>query len=176
MLRENTFDLFFNMMSKLQRKLERGLVIVETGTIRGDIRSCDGNSTVKFADYVKHHDGAFYSVDNNPEAIEYSKGVLGDRENVHVVEGVSTEFLESFPDKIDVLYLDSANDEHIGLAEYEAAKPKLHEHTIILVDDCLQGSPAQRKGLLSLPKMVEDGYTKVLHEYQCVLAKEEVTK
>ena len=175
-MRQRTFQLFFDMMNQLQHKLQRDLVIVETGTIRGDIRSCDGNSTVSFADYVKHQGGIFYSIDNNKEAINYSKEVLGERENVHVVESMSTDFLESFPDKIDVLYLDSANDEHIGLAEYEAAKPKLHEHTIILIDDCLQGSEAQRKGLLSIPKMLEDGYLKVLHEYQCVLSKEGVTE
>ena len=113
-----------------------------------------------------------FIIDNNKEAINYSKGILGERENVHIVESISTDFLESFPDKIDVLYLDSANDEHIGLAEYEAAKPKLHEHTIILIDDCLQDSAEQRKGLLSIPQMLEDGYLKILHEYQCVLAKE----
>lgn len=171
-MRQNTFQLFFNMMNQLQEKLQRDLVIVETGTIRGEIRSCDGNSTVNFSEYVKHRGGVFYSIDNNKEAVEYSKKILGVRENVHVVEALSTEFLESFPDKIDVLYLDSANDEHIGLAEYEAAKPKLHEHTIILIDDCLQDSDEQRKGLLSIPQMVEDGYVKILHEYQCVLSKE----
>ena len=170
-MRTNTFKLFFNMMNQLQEKLQRDLVIVETGTIRGDIRLQDGNSTVRFADYVKQHGGSFYSVESNKECVEYSRGVLGEREGVQVVEALSTDFLPSFSDKIDVLYLDSANDENIGLAEYEAAKPKLYEHTIILIDDCLEGSAAQRKGLLSIPKMIDDGYTKILHEYQCVLSR-----
>lgn len=171
-MRTKTFNLFFDMMNELQDSIKRELVVVETGTIRGDIRSCDGNSTVNFSEYIKQRGGVFYSIDCNKEAIEYSRKVVGERKNVHIVEEQSTKFLDSFPGMIDVLYLDSANDEHIGLSEYEAAKPKLHDHTIILIDDCLENSPNQRKGLLSIPQMIEDGYTKVLHEYQCILARE----
>jgi len=171
-MRKKTLSLFFDMMNELQNSLKRELVIVETGTIRGDIRSCDGNSTVNFSEYVKHRGGAFYSVDNNKEAVEYSRSIIGERDNVHIVESESVDFLESFSDMIDVIYFDSVNDEHMGLAEYETAKPKFYPHTIILIDDCLQDSPEQRKGLLSIPQMIEDGYTKVLHEYQCLLSKE----
>lgn len=181
-MRHNTFKLFFKMINELQERLGRKLVIVETGTIRKvEYAHGDGHSTLKFSDYVQQQGGSFYSIDNNKEAVSCSKklvaeqlseGPTSEHKNINVVEALSTEFLESFPDKIDVLYLDSANDEYIGLAEYEAAKPKLYDHTIILIDDCLENSPAQRKGLLSIPKMLEDGYIKVLHEYQCVLAKE----
>ena len=172
-MRHKTFQLFFKMMNELQERLGRKLVIVETGTIREVAYAHgDGHSTLKFSEYVQQQGGSFYSIDNSKEAVSCSKKLVGEHKNVNIVEALSTEFLESFPDKIDVLYLDSANDEHIGLAEYEAAKPKLYDHTIILIDDCLENSPAQRKGLFSIPKMLEDGYIKVLHEYQCVLAKE----
>ena len=172
-MRQNTFPLFFKMMNDLQEHLGRELIIVESGTIRKvEYFYGDGHSTLKFAEYVQQRGGSFYSIDSSKEAIKLSKKLVGEHKDVNIVEALSTEFLESFPDKIDVLYLDSANDEHIGLAEYEAAKPKLHEHTIILIDDCLQDSAEQRKGLLSIPKMLEDGYLKILHEYQCVLAKE----
>lgn len=125
--------------------------IVETGTTRAyNDMAGGGMATVHMGDYAKRYGKRLYTVDISPEAIKLSKEVSADfAEAITYVESDSVLFLQMFPEKIGLLYLDSmdcpindapdspiliASQKH-QLAELEAAWDKLTDKSVILLDD-----------------------------------------
>jgi hypothetical protein len=143
---------YFSMKTALNILHQRGgMNIVETGTIRAENDfSGGGNSTYLFGDYAQHYDKKFWTVDILPEAIELSKKITeGFNSHTTFVLSDSILFLKTFPEKIDLLYLDSmdcpitdvpgsrellASQRHQRY-EIEAAWDKLHDKSVVLLDD-----------------------------------------
>lgn len=157
-----------------------GQNIVETGTIRAlDDMGGGGYSTLLFGDYAQHYDKKFWTVDILPEAIELSKKETeGFNKNTNFVISDSVKFLEQFPEKIDLLYLDSMDcpeydepdspalmesQEH-QLKEVKAAYNKLHAGSVILLDDNNFTNGGKCK--LSVAYLLSNGWTPLLADKQ----------
>ena len=167
-------DITFNELFKRMKGEPK--VIVETGTIRNE-RNADGHSTIKFANYVIKNGGHFSSVDNNLEAVKLSRKVCNYKapltalsSQVNIIHSDSLTFLSDFKQKIDVLYLDSANDKHLILKEAKMAMSKLKKDSIIMIDDAGKDANAE-KGDLVIPWLKENGWEIIMDYYQVILMR-----
>lgn len=122
---------------------------VETGTTRKTIythprvedRAADGSSTLLFADYASRYGGQVWTCDINSQNIENCK--IATKEYSHLINYVvddSVNFLTNINVPIDFLYLDSLDSEsplahEHQLKEIQAAYNKLHQNSIVLLDD-----------------------------------------
>jgi hypothetical protein len=162
-----------------------GTNIVETGTIRmADDMNGGGYSTLLYGDYAQHYDKHFWTVDILPEAIELSKKETeGFNKNTNFVTSDSVEFLKNFPEKIDLLYLDSmdcpendeadsphliASQEH-QLNEIKAAWDKLTDKSVILLDDNNFTNGGKCK--LSVQFLIDNGWTPLMADKQVLFIK-----
>ena len=129
------------------RKLK---IIVETGTSRGKTKFLffnyynwkDGMSTPMFAEYAYGVNGELHTCDISKINIKNSKKFTKKfQKNVNYYCEDSLEFLKNFSKKIDFLYLDSLDGHDIiaaskhQLEEIKIAHEKLHENSIVLLDD-----------------------------------------
>jgi SAM-dependent methyltransferase/organic radical activating enzyme len=142
-------------------------VIVETGTTRGSLGGGwkgDGWATVAFGWYATNYGGKVYTVDMEKEAIEECKVITEEYKDVITyVVGDSVKWLSKHKYTIDFLYLDSADDPNVAMAELQAAYPRLHKTSIILIDDT-HNKMTQGKGVIAGPWLVEQGWT-VLEDF-----------
>lgn len=122
---------------------------IETGTTRKTIythpkvedRAADGSSTLLFADYASIYGGKVWTCDINPQNIENCK--IATQEYSHLINYIvddSVNFLKNLDARIDFLYLDSLDSESSlahehQLKEIQAAYGKLHQNSVILLDD-----------------------------------------
>jgi hypothetical protein len=163
----------------------KGMNIVETGTIRmADDMAGGGYSTLLFGDYAQHYEKKFWTVDILPEAIELSKKETeGFNKNTNFVTSDSILFLKEFPEKIDLLYLDSmdcpendeaespkliASQEH-QLNEIKAAWDKLHDGSVILLDDNNFTNGGKCK--LTVEFLLANGWTPLMADKQVLFIK-----
>ena len=161
-----------------ERKLK---IIVETGTARGKTKFFflnyynwkDGMSTPMFAEYVYQIKGELHSCDISENNIKNSKKFTQKfKRNVNYYCEDSLKFLKNFQKKIDFLYLDSLDGHDIvaaskhQLEEIKIVHEKLHENSIILLDDKGQ------KTNLSIDYLLNNGY-QIFFEtnYQVLLSK-----
>ncbi|VHO00869.1 class I SAM-dependent methyltransferase [Candidatus Rhabdochlamydia sp. T3358] len=158
----------------------RGLqTIVETGTARGGVKDIGaGASSYIFSDYVREYGGDFYSVDIDPKALANAqKDMDVVPENAYFICADSVDFLHSFPDPIDFLYLDSYDydvgdpfpSQYHHLMEIQVAYPKLHENSIVMIDDC--DLPHGGKGLYAIQFLLKRGWKIIADEYQVILVQ-----
>jgi len=162
-----------------------GVNIVETGTIRDrDDMAGGGFSTLFLGDYAQHYDKKFWTVDILPEAIELSKEITKDfSKNTTFITSDSVFFLQTFPEKIDLLYLDSMdcpeydepNSERLltsqrhQLNEIKAAYDKLHKNSVVLLDDNNFVNGGKCK--LTVEFLLEKGWTPLLADKQVLFIK-----
>jgi hypothetical protein len=169
---KKTIDLF---------KSNNGKIIVEIGTMRallthpidsGHCKGCmDGHSTMWWATTGAE----VYSVDISKESIDLTSKTCENFKNVHAIVRDGLEFLKSFEQPIDLLFLDAWDvvdgtpyaEKH--LEAYFVAKPHLHENSLILIDDT--DIKDCGKGRLVIPQAIKDGYTVVFSGRQTLLAK-----
>jgi len=155
-------------------------ILIETGTARnGELNYAgDGGSTVIFADWAKQHQATFYSVDIDPQAVYNAQmAVQPFTPYVSVICSDSVSFLETFAAPIDFLYLDSYDfdvnnpfpSQMHHLKEIIAAYPKLHENSIVMIDDC--DLPHGGKGLLAIKYLLERDWKIILQGYQTILSR-----
>lgn len=146
-------------------------VIVEVGTLR-DANQGGGHSTYKFGEFCSKFGGQLHTVDILPEAIEFSKKASKDYQpwiTYHVQD--ATEFLKTFDQKIDLLYLDGFDStpgqeeaaSKVQLAEIRAALPHLSDFCLVLLDDTdLPGGGKAKYSPAFLKKsgfaLIHDGY------------------
>jgi hypothetical protein len=133
------------------------LILLETGCIRNvDWKYSDGHSTLLFGWYCQKYNGTLYTLEINREALELCKKLTKEyKDSIRYILGDSSDtILKLGLERIDLLYLDSANDASIALNEYNAAKHFLHSESIIIVDDVVSGN----KGMLVGPQMTLDGW------------------
>jgi predicted O-methyltransferase YrrM len=151
-----------------------GRVIVEIGGIRAEGPShaqTDGHSTLAWAANAER----VISVDIEPRATELTRRLTREYGNVTAVTQDGIEFLREFRGSIDLLYLDGwdaflpeSAERH--LEAYRAARGKLHERSLILVDDTQD--EAQSKGRLLVPQAEQEGWQVVFRRYQTLLARQ----
>ncbi len=153
--------------------------IVETGTTRAvDHWSGDGQSTVVFGSYCQKFGGRLWTVDISEQAMAASrKASFAFRDFIDYRVEDSIGFLQNFDRPIDLLYLDSydfptdgsdhnPSQEH-SLKEAQAALPRLHNQSVIVIDDC--GLPHGGKGGKVVPFLLGEGWQVVGLGYQIVL-------
>ena len=93
----------------------------------------------------------------------------------------SVSYLDTFQENIDFLYLDSydysskdisiqkASQEH-HLKEIKAVEDKLHDNSIVLIDDCRL--PGGGKGKLAIEYLTKSGWKIDMNKYQLLLIKD----
>ncbi len=161
-------------------------VLVETGAARYGMlhTKSDGASTIVFGLWAKHHNAQLYSVDIDKEAIAKGQQAVDQMsisENVKLNISDSISYLDTFQENIDFLYLDSydynnkdisiqkASQEH-HLKEIKAAENKLHDQSIVLIDDCRL--PGGGKGKLAIEYLTHSGWKIDMNKYQVLLIKD----
>tara|TARA_B110000902_G_scaffold253021_1_gene315160 strand:- start:75 stop:644 length:570 start_codon:yes stop_codon:yes gene_type:complete len=147
-------------------------VIVETGTSRGKTKFFffkkynwkDGMSTPMFAEFSHFINGTLHTCDISKSNIDNAKLFTKNfSKNIEYYVDDSVNFLKFFPQKIDLLYLDSL-DGHDPVAaskhqlnEIKVSMDKLHSKSLILLDD--KGS----KTNLSIDYLIQNNF-KILYE------------
>jgi predicted O-methyltransferase YrrM len=150
-------------------------VIVETGTARYGDANCkyDGCSTVIFGEFANLTRKRLYSVDLNPDNCKKSREVVDKfKPAVQVICNDSIQFLSNFKGEIDYLYLDSFDFEAYNpdpsqqhhLKEIKAAYNKLHDDSVVMIDDCQL--PHRGKCKLVAEFLLERGWKRVRTNYQ----------
>ena len=140
--------------------------IVETGTIRAEEDfGGAGFFTYLAGAFVQRHGGKLHSVDLSRENVAFARtwtGIFGDQVTIH--QGDSVAFLRNHTDPIDVLYLDSLDTTEPHHAahcqqELEAALPRLHEQSLIGIDDTpWQAGAFTGKGATAVPWLLGHGW------------------
>ena len=153
--------------------------IVETGTIRAEEDfGGAGFFTYLAGAFVQRHGGELHSVDLSRENVAFARtwtGIFGDQVSIH--QGDSVAFLRSNTDPIDVLYLDSLDTtepHHTAHCqrELEAALPRLHEQSLICIDDTpWQAGAFTGKGATAVPWLLSHGWRILYGGYQVVLER-----
>jgi len=176
--RRDTFKRTLELLSKHKAK-----VLLETGTARRGLRGAkgDGASTIIFATWAQRNDAVLHSVDISADSIngaktEVANQGLADSVIWHLEDSIKC--LAAFEEPVDFLYLDSydydrrdtsvqiASQEH-HLAEFKTIEPHLHQHSVVLIDDC--DLPNGGKGKLAIEYMLERGWEILMNEYQVLL-------
>ena len=148
-IRFKTFK--FTLEKAYQRNLK---IIVETGVSRGKVKFFffrkinwkDGMSTPMFAEYASICNGELHTCDIEKSNIEAAKKFCKKFSKfVNFYIDDSLNFLKNFNKKIDLLYLDSLDGNQLGaqnhqLNEIKLAEKKLHNKSLILLDDKLSKS------------------------------------
>jgi hypothetical protein len=137
-------DAYSNVAAVLRARGMRWIRIVETGTARSTDESyheLDGWSTLTLARCCTLYGGTasfLYSIDINPEHIKASKEIVPKELHPHVrwLLGNSLSKLRLVRPRIDLLYLDSADDPDHILKEFKAARSRLRSWTMVVIDDC----------------------------------------
>lgn len=128
-----------------------------------------GHSTVRWA--ASGH--RVFSVDVDAAASDLTREICAAYSNVEVVTDDGIHFLSAFIGKIDLLYLDAWDvvagtdfaEKH--LEAFEAARPKLSDHHLILIDDTDIADGG--KGQLLLPRLAGLGYDRIMNGRQTLL-------
>lgn len=142
--RASTFKIALSLLNK-----DKNTNFIETGTTRKNQlncpcpieRCCDGASTILFGDFCSVFGGHVWTCDISKENIENCKIATEEyKDRITYVVDDSLNFLNTFNENIDFLYLDSVDggDEYAHthqLKEIQIALPKLHKESIILLDD-----------------------------------------
>jgi hypothetical protein len=179
--RRKTFRKALDLCEKRSAK-----TLVETGSARGGLAKSrsDGASTVVFGLWAKKHGATLHSVDVTPESIEGARIAVreaGAEASVQFHLQDSIAFLRGFQEPVDLLYLDSydfdvndpdvqrASQEH-QLAEFKTIESRLHEGTVVLLDDCKR-LPNGGKGKLTIPYMLDHGWKTACDSFQVLLVR-----
>jgi hypothetical protein len=173
--RNRSFDL---VLQEASRRFERP-AIVETGTIRAEEDwPGAGFFTYLAGSYAHHRGGKLCSVDLSAEHVAFARqwtAVFGDA--VQVTQQNSVAFLKSSAEPIDLLYLDSLDATEPGHAEHclrelETALPRLHERSLIVIDDTPWKHRAWAgKGALAAPWLLQHGWKLLYGGYQVVFSR-----
>ena len=155
-------------------------VLVETGTSRGGASNFvgDGGSTIIFSHWASLNDAHLISVDIDSGALANARQAsIPYADYIDFVCSDSIKYLSEFGQQIDFLYLDSydfnawnpAPSQLHHLAEIEAAYDKLHQDSIVMIDDC--DLPFGGKGKLVIDFLLERDWKIVYQGYQVILVQ-----
>lgn len=178
-------DTFLKVMELLEKSNAK--TIIETGTSREGLKGAKSNgaATIVFGKWAKENNAFVHSVDISMESVKNAQKEVN-RQNlqsaVKIYHSDSLEFLENFEERVDMLYLDSydySSDVDIQkksqqhhLEEFKKIERKLHENSIVLIDDC--DLPNGGKGKLVIEYMGDRGWKILMDEYQVLLVRKNV--
>jgi predicted O-methyltransferase YrrM len=173
--RHRSFDLLLREM----RTRFAHPIVVETGTVRAEEDwGGAGFSTYWLGAFLSRRGGRLHSVDWSAAHCAFARTwteIFASTVTVHQEDSVA--FLQKFPAPIDVLYLDSLDTTETGHAEHaqrelEAALPRLHEKSLVLIDDTpWSGGAWIGKGARAVPWLLEQGWRILYGGYQVLLAR-----
>nr|WP_298999516.1 class I SAM-dependent methyltransferase [uncultured Allomuricauda sp.] len=180
--RRDTFRKSMSLMKEFGAK-----TILETGTSREGLRGAKSNgaATIVFGKWAKKNGGFVHSVDISEESVnnaqrEVDRQNLQDYVKIHLND--SLVFLKEFEEPVDFLYLDSydyssdvktqkESQEH-HLEEFKRIESRLHEKSIVLIDDC--DLPNGGKGKLVIEYMLQNGWRVLIESYQVLLVRQDL--
>jgi predicted O-methyltransferase YrrM len=173
--RHRTFEAFLSRARRKARPL-----IVETGCIRSVEDWSAGYATYWLGYFVHHHGGELHSIDLDPNCVAFARAwTAGFGPSVRVHQAHSHDWLADYSGPpIDLLYLDSADVgtpqyQECSLREVELALPHLAPDAVILLDDtCWKAGSFQGKGRLSVPWLLQRGWTVITGGYQVLLGRD----
>ena len=197
--RKNTFETSFELM---RRNMKPSITyqIVELGTSRsfvsGGVEGCmradikywhpespelwdwgAGIFTKVFADNLEGTNFKLYTIDPSSDAVYIVNTMCDFNMDVEIVRDYSSNFLNTFTGKIDFLYMDHMESgeeaclQHLEDCKIIISRNLMSPDGIILIDD-VGDNIMNTKGKYSIPFLLENGYKKVLHEYQVILVKD----
>jgi hypothetical protein len=194
--RTNTFKKAFDLL--LEYHKNKPINIVELGTTRSFLSGvlCNdpnyfnvnepdnwdwgaGIFTKVFSDNlnVGSFDYKLYTIDPSIDAINVSKHICCDNDNIIYINDYSTNFLQNIDFKIDFLYMDHMESseeacvQHLIDAKIVVEKDLLSENGIVLIDDVNYPDYINSKGKYSIPYFLENNFYLVIGEYQVILVK-----
>lgn len=182
--RRDTFRLSLKLLHQIQAK-----TVVETGTSREGLKGAKSNgaATIVFGKWAKENGAFLYSVDISEESVTNAQKEV-DRQHLQNVIKIhhsdSLEFLKTFDQGVDFLYLDSYDYSHTDVAiqkksqehhllEFQAIEAYLHGNSVVLIDDC--DLPNGGKGKLVIAYMLKNGWKILAESYQVLLVREDFT-
>ena len=150
------------------KKIKEPKVVIEIGTQffpSTDPRAKTyGCVTEHLAQYCKEVKATFYTVDIEPEHTQFILN-LAQEQNlpINVINSDGNLFLSHLRERIDFLYLDSADDPKISFEQFKTVEPYLTQEAIVVIDDIKwwNNFPTQLegKGSLLLPYCRKRGYS-----------------
>jgi hypothetical protein len=135
-----------------------------------------GIFTKVFSENLRGKNFKLYTIDPHSNANFVVSTMCKDNTDVIVCLDNSTNFLNNFKGKIDFLYMDhmdiceEACNRHLIDAKIVVEKDLMSKNGLILIDD-VGTDNTHSKSKYSLPFLLENGYTQVLHDYQVLLRK-----
>ncbi|MCJ7466560.1 MAG: class I SAM-dependent methyltransferase [Maribacter sp.] len=175
--RRDTFKLVLELLNRTNAK-----VIVETGTSREGLKGAKSNgaATIVFGKWAQKNQAIVHSVDISKQSIKHAhdeiqKQGLENFVQLHLSDSIS--FLKNFESQVDFLYLDSydySDDleeqkksqlHHLG--ELKAIEHRLHNNSIVLIDDC--DLPNGGKGKLVVEYLLQKNWKILVNAYQILL-------
>ncbi len=178
--RRKTFAKTLKLLNERKAK-----IIIETGTSREGLNNTkgDGAATLVFGKWAQENQAKMHSVDISEDSVkgaqdEVNKQGLNDTVTLHLSDSLA--FLKNFEEPVDFLYLDSYDysktDQNIQvksqehhLKEFQLIEDKLHDDTIVLIDDC--GLPGGGKGKTVVEYMLKKDWKVLINAYQILLIK-----
>ena len=137
-----------------------------------------GIFTKVFADNLEGFNYKIYTIDPCPHANTIVNTMIGNNKNVEIIQDYSTNFLNNIDFKIDLLYMDHMESseeaclQHLEDSKIIVEKNLMNQNAIILVDDVPRnGKSNESKGIYSIPYLMQNGYQKILYDYQALLTK-----
>lgn len=181
-LRRITFARTLKLLD--ERKVK---TIIETGTSRDGLKNTkgDGAATIVFGKWAQQNGAKMHSVDISNLSVKASQEEVN-RQNLNDTVTVylddSLEFLKNFNHPVDFLYLDSydysitdpeiqAKSQEHHLKEFKIIEDRLHQNSIVLIDDC--GLPGGGKGKTLIQYMLKNNWKILISAYQVLLVKKE---
>lgn len=180
--RRDTFRRCLDLLNKTNAR-----IIVETGTSREGLHGAKSNgaATIVFGKWARLNKAFVHSVDISAQSVAAAQKEVvaqGLVEFVKIHLSDSIQFLESFAEKVDFLYMDSydySSDVEIQLKsqihhleEFKAIEHQLHEKSIVLIDDC--DLPNGGKGKLVVEYMLKNGWKIFMEHYQILLVRQDM--
>lgn len=175
--RTETYIQTFEALDALYK--QSGFVtIVEIGCVRQWEDWGAGYSTVLFGEFLHENDGILYTIDIDGNNIDLCKSIT--KPYADKIVYITEDSLSALPNlkvSIDLLYLDSLDvpmdgDRFIcqrhNLNELLLAEPKLHQDSIILIDDVFDGTG---KPKLSKDYLLKSGWNLVLEKQQVLFMR-----
>lgn len=150
-----------NTLDWVLRRLPTQPTIVETGCIRAKEDWSAGMSTLIFAALG----GKLTSVDISPDNLAVARQETAGWA-VEFVRSDSVTWLKSWQGQADLVYLDTADDPAVALAEAQACQGKTG---LILIDDTVWDGGWAGKGRLAVPWLREQGWQIGAVGYQVAL-------
>jgi predicted O-methyltransferase YrrM len=176
----NRFDTFKIVLKCLYERVDNPFIF-ETGTLRLENDFGAGYSTYIFGECLSLFGGSLLTVDINPINIETCKRITSKfSKHITYVTDNSLNTINNFEGKIDLLYLDSfdcpiegdaSESQDHNLKEFKLAEHKLHDRSLILIDDV--DFPNGGKAKKTHVYLSDSGYTCLMKKQQSIWIKNE---